>query len=104
MKLSFLISAHTDAPHLRRLIESLPEGSEFFVHIDAKSDITPFIKELSRPDVHFISHRVNVVWGSMHEVEYQMERVREGLRCSPEYRSARSGMDYPVGSNKKIMD
>lgn len=104
MKLSFLISAHTDAPHLRHLIESLPEGSEFFVHIDAKSDITPFIKELSRPDVHFISHRVNVVWGSINEVEYQMEMVREALRCSPDYLITLSGMDYPVWSNKKIMD
>lgn len=103
MKLAFLISAHTDEPHLRRLIESLPEGSEFYVHIDEKSDITPFKEVLNRPDVHFIDHRVNVVWGSINEVEYQMELVREALRCSPDYLITLSGMDYPVWSNKEII-
>ena len=40
--IAFLISAHTDAPQLKRLIEALPADADFFVHIDAKSDITPF--------------------------------------------------------------
>ena len=38
-KLAFLISAHKDPVHLKRLIDSLPESSEFFIHIDAKSDM-----------------------------------------------------------------
>ena len=42
MKLAFLISAHTDPEHLKRLILSLPEDAVFVVHIDAKSDISAF--------------------------------------------------------------
>ena len=42
MRLAFLISAHTDPQHLDRLIKSLPEESDFFIHVDAKSDLKIF--------------------------------------------------------------
>lgn len=105
MKIAFLISAHTDAAHLQRLIHSLPEGSAFYIHIDRKSNITPFRRILTSPQVHFISHRVNVVWGSINEVEYQMELIRAALSDgNADYLITISGMDYPVWSNQRIID
>jgi len=105
-RLAFLISAHTDAPQLLRLIEALPADSEFFVHIDSKSDITQFTGIISNERVHFITHRVNVVWGSINEVEYQMELVRAALQSGVEftYLITISGMDYPLWSPQRIID
>lgn len=105
MKLAFLISAHTDPKQLHRLVDSLPDGSHHFIHIDAKSDIAQFEAELSdNENVHFIGHRVNVVWGSINEVEYQMEMVREALGCHPDYLITLSGLDYPVWGKRRITE
>lgn len=105
MKLAFLISAHKDANHLRDLITSLPKGSEFFIHIDAKSNIRNFEEKVYGDNIHFIKHRVNVVWGSINEVEYQMELIRAALyECQADYLITMSGMDYPVWSNRAILD
>jgi hypothetical protein len=105
MKLAFLISAHTDAKHLARLVGSLPEESEFFVHIDAKSDIAPFIRAITDDRVHFLSHREDVIWGSWIEVRYQMELIRAALRRDTvfDYLITLSGMDYPLWSNARIV-
>lgn len=107
MKLAFLISAHTDAPQLKRLIGALPDNSVFFVHIDRKSDMTPFSALLAADKrVRFIKHRVSVVWGSINEVEYQMELVRAALLSdlSFDYLITLSGMDYPVWEKGQMLE
>lgn len=47
MRIAYLISAYKDPIHLRRLISALSHGVEdsvsFFIHIDAKLDIRPFL-------------------------------------------------------------
>lgn len=105
MTLAFLISAHTDPEHLRRLILSLPSGSRFHVHIDRKADIAPFVRLLGEnPSVTFLEHRTDVVWGSINEVEYQMELLRSALGDSvyPDYLISMSGMDYPLWDNSRM--
>ena len=82
MKIAYLISAHTDAPQLARLIKALHTDAEFFVHIDKKSDIRPFKAHMNAKNVHFIGEkdknspytgkRIDVRWGTLIEVEYQM--------------------------------
>ncbi len=105
MTLAFLISAHTDPEHLRRLIESLPSGSLFYVHIDRKADIAPFVRLLgANSSVTFLERRTDVVWGSINEVEYQMELIRSALGgpVVPDYLVSMSGMDYPLWSNGRM--
>lgn len=105
MTLAFLISAHTDPEHLRRLILSLPSGSRFHVHIDRKADIAPFVRLLGEnPSVTFLERRTDVVWGSINEVEYQMELLRSALDDSvrPDYLISMSGMDYPLWDNSRM--
>lgn len=107
MKIAFLISAHTDAPQLYRLVKALPDDSDFFIHIDSKADIKPFTDVLGKDDrAHFIEHRVNVIWGSLNEVEYQMELIREALKAGKHYDRlvTLSGMDYPVWSKAQIVE
>ncbi len=103
--LAYLISAHTDAPQLRRLIEALHPEAEYFVHIDLKSSIAPFLRELGNfPNVHFIPERVNVRWGTMLEVEYQMNLIRAAVHHPRHFDHIffLSGMDYPLWSRSRI--
>ena len=104
MNIAYLISAHTDAPQLKRLIEALHPDAEFFVHIDRKTDITPFTSLISTPRVHFIQQRVDVVWGTMTEVEYQMNLIREAVLHPLHFHRIffLSGMDYPLWSTERI--
>lgn len=105
-RLAFLISAHTDAAQLKRLVDALPDDSVFFLHIDKKADIDIFKQVFANDNrVVFIDHRVDVRWGSINEVEYQMELVRAALECGEQFERliTISGMDYPVWSKEQIV-
>ena len=105
-RLAFLISAHTDAAQLKRLVDALPDDSVFFLHIDKKADIDIFKQVFANDNrVVFIDHRVDVRWGSINEVEYQMELVRAALNRDEQFERliTISGMDYPVWSKEQIV-
>lgn len=106
MKFAFLISAHTDPIHLKRMIEQLPQESVYVVHIDAKSDITAFTRIITDPRVYFLEDRTDVMWGSIGVVEAQMRLIRKALelhRQEPiDYFVSLSGLDYPLWSNERI--
>ena len=103
--IAFLISAHTDAPQLKRLIEALPADADFFVHIDAKSDITPFTLLIKSDNVHFLVNRVDVRWGTMREVEYQMRLLCAAVEFPRHFDRIffLSGMDYPLWTPEQIV-
>ena len=106
MKLAFLISTHTDVTQLKRLIEALPNNSVFFIHVDKKADLKPFTDAFIGDDrVVFIKHRVDVKWGSINEVEYQMELVRAAFDSKEKYDRliTMSGMDYPLWNKERIV-
>ena len=104
MTLAYLISAHTDAPQLARLIAALHSDAEFFVHIDRKSDIRPFKEAIRAKNVHFIEDRKDVRWGTLIEVEYQMALIQEAIQFPRHFDRIffLSGMDYPLWSNAHI--
>ena len=105
MKIAFLISAFTDMPHLQRLIDSLPQEGDVYVHLDARCELPPCLPEGRRGDVHFISKRFKVMWGSFTQVRFQMELIRAALHSgtSYDYLFMLSGQDYPVWSNSRIV-
>ena len=104
MNIAYLISAHTDAPQLQRLVESLHPDAHFFVHIDKKSDIEPFTAALNQENVHFLEDRIDVRWGTILEVEYQMALIKAAVDYPMDFDRLffLSGMDYPLWSNDKI--
>ncbi|MDO4738330.1 MAG: beta-1,6-N-acetylglucosaminyltransferase [Bacteroidales bacterium] len=104
MTLAYLISAHTDAPQLKRLVETLHPDAHFFIHIDKKSDITPFQALLPQDNVHFIQERIDVRWGTILEVEYQMALIKAAIDHPVTFDRIffLSGMDYPLWSNDRI--
>ncbi len=105
MNIAYLISAHTDAPQLKRLVGALHADADFYIHIDRKSNIKTFSSLITAPNVHFITDRVDVRWGTMREVEYQMNLIRAAVRAERHYDRIffLSGMDYPLWSNERIV-
>ena len=106
MSIAYLISAHTDAPQLKRLIEALHADAEYFIHIDKKSDIKQFTSIISTPNVHFIEDRIDVRWGTILEVEYQMNLIKAAINHPRHFDHIffLSGMDYPLWTNEHITE
>ena len=105
MKLAFLISAHTDPQHLLRLVRSLPEESGKYLHIDAKADLQAFSLVAEQPHVHILDKRINVMWGSFLQVDFQRALMKAALSSGMDYDYliTLSGLDYPIWSNEKIL-
>lgn len=105
MKLAFLISAHTDAQHLLRLINCLPSDSDKYIHIDLKADINAFSAVAAQDNVQIINERYNVMWGSFLQVNFQRALMRAALSSGVnyDYLITLSGLDYPLWSNERIL-
>lgn len=104
MNIAYLISAHADPGQLWRLIGSLHPDAHFFVHIDKKSDLSQFASVISGDNVHFLSDRVDVRWGTILEVQYQMALIKAAVDYPVRFDRIffLSGMDYPLWSNDRI--
>ena len=112
MKIAFLISAHTDAIHLKRLIEALPQSAYFYIHLDCKADMKVFKQTVinesphsheKKPHICFIKERYNIMWGSFGQVRYQMALLKRALQDMPDYFISISGLDYPLWPNETIL-
>lgn len=105
MKLAFLISAHTDAQHLLRLVNSLPLDSDKYIHIDLKADLNAFSAVAAQDNVQIINERYNVMWGSFLQVNFQRALMRAALSSGVnyDYLITLSGLDYPLWSNERII-
>jgi len=99
MKVAYLILAHDTPNHMKRLIQALDSpNAAFVVHVDRKSDITPFRQGVSKPNVSFVEDRLPVYWGEFPVVEATIRLIEEGLKHDPDYLCLLSGSDYPLRS------
>lgn len=109
MKIAYLIMAHTDAPQLGRLIKALNvDGTtDFYVHIDSKSDISPFNEVVSslKADVCFTDKRIYTTWGGYSQVLAYQELIRKCVNSKVIYDRVflLSGLDYPLWPNNRII-
>lgn len=106
MRIAYLISAHCDPHHLERLVHTLNENAEFFIHIDAKSDFSAFSRLDKVPQVHFLKERVHTLWGDITQVYYQIALLRACLESGTVFDRicTLSGLDYPLVSNRKLQE
>lgn len=97
MKLAYLILAHNNPKHFARLVRAISgDGNHIFVHIDRKSDMTPFM--LQEGQATYTPHRIPVYWGDYTQVEAMLELMRLALSQQQgfDYLVLLSGADYPL--------
>ena len=107
MKLAYLILAHSDPTHLKRLIGALDgDHANFLIHIDRKSEIKPFRRILSvQSNVRLSKCRIRVHWATFSIVQATLVLMKEALLSYPdcEYFILLSGLDYPIKPNEFII-
>lgn len=104
MKIAYLILAHDNALHLQRLISALAtDSSHFFIHIDKKSDRTPFLA-ITGDNLHFTEQRAAVYWGDFSQVEAMLILLRAACSLAGGFDRCvlLSGADYPLRSAQAI--
>lgn len=101
-RIAYIISAYKDAQHLLRLVNRLNENADFYIHVDLRTDIKPFL-ELLRDKVTFVP-RHWISWGGWEQVEYQKELLGAVINSGKEYGHivCISGQDYPLWNNSQI--
>lgn len=106
MKIAYLISAYTDPDQLNNLINKLDDkDTRFFIHIDKKVSIKPFIDVILKyPHAKIIKKQILVQWGGFGQVLYQKAMLEEMINSRILFDRVFiiSGQDYPLISNKEI--
>lgn len=109
MKIAYLIQCHKSAEQINELIKRLSADTEeyntdFYIHVDAKSDICD--KIITAENIILLKKRVNVKWGHISQVEATLELMSTAVNANKgyDYLWLISGQDYPIKSNKYIAD
>ena len=71
--IAFLIQAHTDPEHVRRLVERL-RPNRVYIHLDAKTKMDGNWLAI---DATFVTPRVPVYWGGYSQIEATFAMVRQ---------------------------
>ena len=105
MRLAHLILTHTNPAQLNRLVERLAHtDADFYIHVDLKADIAPFIEANKNNNVHFVIKRVLVNWAGYSMVQATLNGLKEILNSGKiyDYINLLSGQDYPIKSTAQI--
>lgn len=103
MKVAFIILAYKNPVQVRVLIEHLLYPNHFFfIHIDKRVDIRPFVEELRmyQDRVYWVDRETSY-WGSYQCVKALLNGLRQAIEYSKvqfDYFIHLSGQDFPVKS------
>jgi hypothetical protein len=102
----YIILAHKDPALLLRLIENLNDNNAtFYVHVDRKADIRPFVSELSkaRAQIKWVTPRFNIKWGHLNIVKSTVRAMMAiQLREDTDRIVLLSGQDFPIKTKRYI--
>ncbi|GAC1418091.1 MAG: beta-1,6-N-acetylglucosaminyltransferase [Flavisolibacter sp.] len=105
MRIAHLILTHKSPEQLQKLIEALDHPSfDFYIHVDKKIDIAPFLFLRSIKNVYFIENRLKVYWGSYGVVTATLNSIKHILLKDYDYINVISGQDFPLKSPDYIYD
>lgn len=103
MKLAYLIAAHNDLHHLKRLVNVLGQDNDFFIHIDKKSDINISDVFFFQKNIFCISNeeRIKVYWAGFSQVKATLLLIKKCVETDNVYDKVIfiSGSCYPIKSN-----
>ena len=104
MNVAYLITAHDNPEHLRRLVAALSSpSSKLFVHIDRKSNVGEF-SGLEASHIDLTPDRVPVYWADFSLIEAILVLLRKAM-ADPRHFDRfvlLSGADYPLRSAAAI--
>jgi hypothetical protein len=99
MKIAHLILAHKAPAQLLRLINALDHPQfHFYIHIDKKSDETPFTSLIKKKNVFFIEKRTKVYWGDWGTIQATLNGFEAILPKGYDYINVISAQDFPIKS------
>jgi hypothetical protein len=97
MKIAYLILAHNNYGHLKRLLNALNDSNVvFFIHINKRSKMPNTLNEFD--NVVFIE-RINVWWAGWSQVDATIRLIRQAMIHHFDYYIYISGTDYPIRPN-----
>ncbi len=99
MNIAHLILCHSDPQQLKRLADRLlHSNADVYIHVDKKTDVTPFTTLLTGNNIHFITNRVKVYWGDYSIVQATINGFEQILATGKpyDYIQLMSGQDYPL--------
>jgi hypothetical protein len=88
------------------LIRAIDHRASFFVHIDAKADLQPFVRRPVPENVVFVEPRVPVYWAGYSMVRAILAMMERALVSDEEFSHLvlLSGADYPIKPAPAIVD
>jgi hypothetical protein len=99
MRIAYLIAAHNNYLHLKRLIDALNEQDcTFYIHIDKKSNLP----DIKGNNILFIEKRENIHWSGFSQVRATINLLEQSLADNNDYFVFTSGLDYPVRPNSYL--
>jgi len=99
MKLAHLLLTHSQPDQVARLVKKLSYGdAHFYIHVDSKTEIAPFLSIGEMPIVFFIKKRVKVSWAGYSIVQATLNGFEEIVASGVQYDyiNLLSGQDYPI--------
>lgn len=104
LKLAFLILAHTDVKQLNRLISTIDEVDDIYIHVDLKTHDDYLNKIKKKKNVHILEQRFNIFWAGFNMVEATLALIHRMLQANQSYRKVilLSGLDYPLKNSKYV--
>ena len=99
MKQAFIILCHKNPQQLCRLLDRLQHPAiDFYVHLDAKSDINEWQTAMNIPQVFFIEKRVNVTWAGYGTIQAALNGIASIVDSGYQYDFIHliSAQDYPL--------
>jgi hypothetical protein len=97
MKIAYLIMAHSNFNHLKRLVSALDDNNvEFFIHIDDKTTLPDNLNDFE--NIVFV-RGPKVWWAGWSQVDAIIRLIRTCITQNFDYYVLLSGTDYPIRSN-----
>lgn len=109
-KIAILILAHRYTEQLRRMVQRLDcEYFDVYLHVDAKSNIAPFIKGLTgamkTSKLAFVTQRIPTYLNDFSLVDATCASLHEAIEGDDyQYFALLTGQDYPIKSNQTIYE
>lgn len=105
-QLAYLMLVHQDPRHFARLIRRLDRSAHFYVHVDARADIAPFLEVSRGLPVTFMRERLPVTPGTITQVKATLALLYNVLRRDRSHAKfvLISGACYPIKPTSHILD